>query len=111
MESSMTVIGEAAKAKARRLCAAQYIDGDNGVAHFIQQVSDAAAAVRGGLSETHQPILAPFILPEPMEPVDPLVEAVFNVLSGFEGREHAESYARTIRKHLAQRGMKIVEAL
>jgi hypothetical protein len=83
----------------------------NALARYIQDVSDAAkeasSYARGAaysipaVSET----LAPFILPEP---VDPLAEAVASVLAGFENHRHAESYAKAIRLKLATRGFKIV---
>ena len=38
---------------------------------------------------------------------DPLADAVESVLSGFEGRKHAESYANQIRAALEARGLEI----
>lgn len=40
---------------------------------------------------------------------DPLADAVESVLSGFEGRKHAESYANQIRAALDARGFEIRE--
>lgn len=40
---------------------------------------------------------------------DPLADAVESVLSGFESRKHAESYANQIRAALEARGLEIRE--
>ena len=46
---------------------------------------------------------------EQMPKPDPLADAVESVLSGFEGRKHAESYANQIRAALEARGLEIRE--
>lgn len=103
----MTKISEAAKAKARKLCAAQFVDNDDGVAAFIQQVSDAAKIVTkncGPITESHQAV-APFIL---SEPTDPLQDVLLDVW-----RQHWDNGslgAEWLREALAKRGLKIVAA-
>jgi len=49
--------------------------------------------------------LASFIIPKPKP--DPLVDAIESVLSGFESRKHAESYAHHIRAKLDNSGFEI----
>jgi hypothetical protein len=78
-------------------------------ARFIQQVSDAAKeaqlniGVNGNKVREH---LAPFILPEP---VDPLAEVLWG-MDLTEVKDGAEKTAEVIRRALAKRGLKIVEA-
>ncbi len=71
---------------------------------FKQKVSDAI------VSEYHYAEYAPehmqcFIIPKPKP--DPLVDAIESVLSGFESRKHAESYAHHIRAKLENSGFEI----
>lgn len=75
----MTEISEAAKAKATTMMNVdEYVTRDN-IASFIQQVSDAAKVVAhhydrpSSISLAHAH-LAPFILPEPVDPLDTIVE-------------------------------------
>lgn len=117
----MTEISEAAKAKAYSLLLAQYETrqfappsrdtheasaGGRAFACFIQEVSDAAkAATRNAakypdIAEEH---LAPFILPEP---VDPLIEAY----QAAYVPDAAGSTMARLQTELAKRGFKIVEA-
>ena len=75
---------------------------------FRQEVSDAVEAY---LKWSDECLLAKwdgfdrFIIAK----LDPLADAVESVLSGFEGRKHAESYANQIRAALAARGLEIRE--
>lgn len=76
---------------------------------FRQEVSDA---VEGALLDaedgaTIRNNFSQFIIPAPKP--DPLADAVESVLSGFEGRKHAESYANQIRAALDARGFEIRE--
>lgn len=52
---------------------------------------------------------ARYIAQHEQPPVDPLIEAVKSVLSGFENDGHAQTYATAIRDELAIRGFQIVE--
>lgn len=102
----MTEPSEAAKAKADELWQrgsdAGWTPGDT-IARFIQQVSDAAKRVANTHGEGEVPdALAPFILPEP---VDPLVEWFCT-----EATMTAPECAADLRDFLAKRGLKIVEA-
>ena len=79
---------------------------------FRQEVSDAVKdyfdCQRTGSFEEQgqaQLYLLRFIIAKP----DPLADAVESVLSGFEGRKHAESYANQIRAALDARGFEIRE--
>ena len=79
---------------------------------FRQEVSDAVKdyfdCQRTGSFEEQgqaQLYLLRFIIAKP----DPLADAVESVLSGFEGRKHAESYANQIRAALEARGFEIRE--
>lgn len=84
--------------------------GDSDIAgrRLVQQVSDAAKVARMAIAASERDVavelLAPFILPEP---VDPLVEAL-KVLDATT--DSYESEATIIRAELAKRGLKIVEA-
>lgn len=74
---------------------------------FKQEVSDAVAfalKVYAGHSGALDP-LKRFIIPKPKP--DPLVDAIESVLSGFESRKHAESYAHHIRAKLENSGFEI----
>ena len=76
---------------------------------FRQEVSDA---VEGALLDaedgaTIRNNFSQFIIPAPKP--DPLADAVESVLSGFESRKHAESYANQIRAALEARGLEIRE--
>lgn len=100
----MTEISEAAKAKAEELMRHQMGREHNAFARFIQQVSDAAKVVAkeiskspdGNVNYLADERLAPFILPEP---VDPLAEAISLSIT-----------ADDLREELAKRGYKIVKA-
>ena len=73
---------------------------------FRQEVSFALKTFKDGNMHTmHDYLLEPFIIPAPKP--DPLADAVESVLSGFEGRKHAESYANQIRAALEARGLEI----
>ena len=75
---------------------------------FRQEVSFALKTFKDGNMHTmHDYLLEPFIIPAPKP--DPLADAVESVLSGFEGRKHAESYANQIRAALDARGLEIRE--
>jgi hypothetical protein len=115
-------ISEAAKAKARDLmvearntgyasawtvgqCEASAPDSFKALARYIQQVSDAANAVLCALGEPksyHEAHLAPFILPDP---VDPLVEALELSHVHYSSEENAAA----LRAELAKRGLEIRE--
>jgi hypothetical protein len=97
-DETMTEISEAATAKARELCQFDHAD-QNRVARFIQQVSDAAKEYDGLTG------LAPFILPEP---VDPALDALIEDLRGCVA--DPERFAADMLRNLAKRGLKIVEA-
>lgn len=74
------------------------------VATLLQEVSDAAKevscnwAIPNGLQER----LAPFILPEPVDPLMDFLEA--------QGFKRYEGDTKVVHKELAKRGLKIVEA-
>jgi hypothetical protein len=78
---------------------------------FKQKVSDAVETYfkqenyLGKFNDT----LGQFIIPKPKPKPDPLVDAVESVLSGFESRKHAESYANKIRAALDALGFEIRE--
>jgi glycine/D-amino acid oxidase-like deaminating enzyme len=122
----MGEVSEAAKRKAAELfnaCGSPYrlitvddVDRDRralALAEYIQAVSDAAKGLVDQLSwSSHAQAdadnhLAPFILPEPD---DPFVECIKLILGGFEGERHAREYADSLRKAMAKRGLRIVEA-
>ena len=73
---------------------------------FRQEVSDAMTYIKA-LYPTLPTNYDRFIIPAPKP--DPLADAVESVLSGFEGRKHAESYANQIRAALEARGREIKE--
>jgi hypothetical protein len=74
---------------------------------FKQEVSDVVEGYfqppnyLGKFNDT----LGRFIIPKPKP--DPLVDAIESVLSGFESRKHAESYAHHIRAKLENSGFEI----
>ena len=72
---------------------------------FRQEVSDALVWYFGSKEGCVSDALRDFIIPAPKP--DPLADAVESVLSGFEGRKHAESYANQIRAALEARGLEI----
>jgi hypothetical protein len=74
---------------------------------FKQKVSDAVGHVLMNLGARHwaENHLNSFIIPKPKP--DPLVDAIESVLSGFESRKHAESYAHHIRAKLENSGFEI----
>lgn len=72
---------------------------------FQQEVSDALVWYFGSKEGCVSDALRDFIIPAPNP--DPLADAVESVLSGFEGRKHAESYANQIRAALEARGLEI----
>ena len=74
---------------------------------FRQEVSDAVEAYLNPNNRIYSHTLNQFIIPAPKP--DPLVDAVESVLSGFESRKHAESYANKIRAALEARGLEIRE--
>ena len=67
-----------------------------------QEVSDVMTYIKA-LYPTLPRNFNRFIIPKN----DPLADAVESVLSGFEGRKHAESYANQIRAALEARGLEI----
>jgi hypothetical protein len=71
---------------------------------FRQEVSDA---VEEYYSRPYDfpAISQSFIITKPKP--DPLVDAIESVLSGFESRKHAESYAHHIRAKLENSGFEI----
>ena len=112
----MADVSEAAKARALEMLwregvpqTKEYVQTTYGflaLARFIQEVSDALKAVNAantGIGIKLPESLAPFILPEP---VDPLVEAMRDC--GWNS--DAEADAGALREVLAKRGLKIVEA-
>ena len=72
---------------------------------FQQEVSDALVWYFGSKEGCVSDALRDFIIPAPKP--DPLADAVESVLSGFESRKHAESYANQIRAALEARGLEI----
>lgn len=120
----MTEVSEAALDKALKICGINpdqkpLYDWRDGIyaravgefARFIQEVSDAAKkALRArGISDISfddlDELFSPFILPDP---VDPLAEALEEAW-GSHWAEGGKSLA-ALRKALARRGIKIVEA-
>lgn len=102
----MTEISEAAFAEAdRHVSTIPAGEGANGLyrhafARFIQQVSDAAKAVSAHYGEpTH---MAPFILPEPVDPLAEWFAVDEDILS-------PQECAASLREHLAKLGLKIVK--
>jgi hypothetical protein len=79
------------------------------LADFKQKVSDAAERAVEIMDIWCDDVdfLRGFIIPKPKR--DPLVEAIESVLSGFESRKHAESYAHHIRAKLDNSGFEIRE--
>jgi hypothetical protein len=73
---------------------------------FKQEVSDAVVLEYRYVEFTPEN-LQRFIIPKPKP--DPLADAIESVLSGFESRKHAESYAHHIRAELEARGFEIRE--
>jgi hypothetical protein len=71
--------------------------------NFQQEVSDAVVGYFRGVDLDTR--LHRFIIPKPKP--DPLVDAIESVLSGFESRKHAESYAHHIRAKLENSGFEI----
>ena len=71
---------------------------------FKQEVSEVMTYIKA-LYPTLPRNFNRFIIPAPKP--DPLADAVESVLSGFEGRKHAESYANQIRAALEARGLEI----
>ncbi len=72
-----------------------------------QEVSDAVVDTEEKYGAVIRDNFGQFIIPAPKP--DPLADAVESVLSGFEGRKHAESYANQIRAALDARGFEIRE--
>lgn len=74
---------------------------------FKQEVSDALEAYQNKHFTSFLWVdkLQRFIIPKPKP--DPLVDAIESVLSGFESRKHAESYAHHIRAKLENSGFEI----
>jgi hypothetical protein len=70
---------------------------------FKQEVSDAVVCYFSGVELDTR--LHRFIITKPKP--DPLVDAIESVLSGFESRKHAESYAHHIRAKLENSGFEI----
>lgn len=89
-------------------CTCGYEDArDSRIEAFKQEVSDALVWYFGSKEGCVSDALRDFIIPAPKP--DPLADAVESVLSGFEGRKHAESYANQIRAALEARGLEIRE--
>lgn len=100
----MTEISEAAKARWVELVHAANCDPFLAAHRLVQEVSDTAKAAVSLTSEPRMALcdrLAPFILPEP---VDPLVEALRASVAD------PEQFAAKLRDNLAKRGLKIVKA-
>jgi S-adenosylmethionine synthetase len=75
---------------------------------FKQEVSDAVKLlVRGRKDKIDITIVFDILDRFIINHSDPLADAVESVLSGFEGRKHAESYANQIRAALEARGLEI----
>jgi hypothetical protein len=72
---------------------------------FHQEVGDIVAAYVNTTSVDDWEKLKTLIIPKP----NPLVDAIESVLSGFESRKYAESYAYHIRAALEARGLEIRE--
>ena len=107
----MSEISEAAKLKACELMLAEP-HSLTAFARYIQQVSDAAKAVRRAqgahtVSSFIKSLVAPFILPDP---VDPLDECIREAIHDCGGSYLGTGYDIALRRALAKRGLKIVEA-
>lgn len=90
-------------------CTCGYEDArDSRIEAFKQEVSDALYTYFGEDNVAGNGVLTPFFITPAPKP-DPLADAVESVLSGFEGRKHAESYANQIRAALEARGLEIRE--